>query len=57
MKYQTMTPAGGTGAGYEAYSDEEAETLATADGYEVLDVQEAAYPAATGYDYILVIAD
>jgi hypothetical protein len=36
--YQTMTRGGEYGNGYQAYSDEEAETLATADGYDVLDL-------------------
>jgi len=57
MIYQTMTPKGYTGQHYEASNDEEATAMAEADGETVLDIQEAAYPATAGYDFILVIPD
>lgn len=53
MKYVTMTPGGLKGATYEADSDMQAEAMAEADGYKVLDVVDFEDPSR--HELVLVV--
>jgi hypothetical protein len=54
MRYQTMTPDGGTGSDVTADDDEAARAQAEGMGYKVVDITDTISPE---YDAILVIAD
>lgn len=53
MKYVTMTVGGSKGSTFDASNDDEAEAMATAAGYKVLDITDQAFEP----ELILVVAE
>jgi hypothetical protein len=56
MRYVTMSPSGMYGGYYDAHSDEEAKTMAEAEGYEVAEVIDPLSESdIENFDFIVVV--